>query len=216
MAPIELPAPPEPDPLSDPLSLAVMAEASERGYHHLTVHDVIARAGVSEAEFEERYPDLETCVLDTYERLITSTSRRIGIAFNRHSQWRDALRAAAYALADLAEENPDSVRFGMAEVLTMRSETARLKREGIFVFCAQLVERGRAAAPYPDAVPEGAAMFAAGSIIQLLTRRLQEGVEIDYHRSARESIYSVVRTYLGDAAAREELEMPLPSLVVAR
>jgi AcrR family transcriptional regulator len=210
MKPIDLPEAPDPEPHGDPLSVAVMGEMADHGYPGLTIEGVLARAGISRADFELRYGSLEECVLDTLERLTASTSRQVGKAFNRHSDWRRALRAAAYEVADLAGENPRSVKFGMVEVLRMENEMARVKREEMFVFCAQMVERGREAAPDPQVVPEGAAIVATGSIIQLLTRRLQEGVEIDYQESARESIYGVVRAYLGEEAAREELEIPPP------
>ncbi len=215
MRPVELPPAPKPEPLTDPLSLAVIAEMSEYGYPDLDLDAVLVRAGITAAEFRRRYVDLDECVLDTYERLTATTARRIGDAFNRQADWRSALRAAAYEVADMFVEHPHTVRFGISEILRMGNEMARVRREEVFVFCAQLVERGREAASDPDAVPEGAEIVATGSIIQLLTRRLQEGAEIDFHESARESIYGVVRVYLGDAAAREELAMPRPASPVA-
>ena len=210
MEPVEIPPAPDPDPVSDPLSLAVVAEVVERGYQSVAVEDVTFRAGLTVAEFHSRYTDLDDCVLDTYERLIAAFQRRSGAAFNRHADWRTALRAAAYVAADWLEQYPDAVEFGTSEVLRMNNEMARVRREEVFVWCAQMIDRGREAAPDPEAVPEAAAMIAIGSILQLLTHRWQEGAEIRPYDSARESIYGVVLTYLGEDAAREELHLPRP------
>jgi AcrR family transcriptional regulator len=216
MKPIELPVEPDPDPLSDPVSLAIVAEASERdgGYSDVRAADVARRAGISIEEFHRRFVDLDHCALDTFERLIAAFERRVGDAFNREPDWRSGLRAAAYETADWHEEHPQAVRFGTVEVLRMRNEMVKVRREEVFAFCAQMIERGREAAPDPQAVPEEASVVAIGSILQFLTRRMQEGVDIPYHDAARESLYGVVRTYLGEDAAREELSMPRPMAAV--
>jgi AcrR family transcriptional regulator len=210
MKPIELPAMPDPDPFSDPISVALVDEAFDWGYPSLEVEDVARRAGVSVEEFHRRFADLDHCALDTYERLIAAFERRVGTAFNREPDWRRGLRAAAFETAAWLEEHPGSVKFGTTEVLQMRNEMARVRREEVFGFCAEMIDRGREVSPEPGAVPEGASMVAIGSILQFLTRRLQEGAEIRFPEAARESLYGVVRTYLGEDAAREELSLPLP------
>jgi hypothetical protein len=111
-------------------------------------------------------------------------------------------------MADLLAEHPALARFGMTEVLRMRNELARVRREEVFVYFAQMIDQGRDAAPDPDALPAGASIVAIGSIIQLLTHRLQEGAEIDFHAEVPEAMANVVRVYLGEDAAREELSLP--------
>lgn len=215
MEPIDLPPRPEPHPLFDPISLALVAEIARKGYANVTVPDIAREAGTSLGEFHDRYADVEDCAVDTYERLIVAFECRVGEAFNRHSDWRSALRAAAYEAADILAAFPQMPRFGMNDVLRIPNEMVMVRREELFAFCAQMIDRGRTAAPNPEAIPEEMPIVAIGSIIQLLTHRLQEGVEIDFHASARESIYGVVRAYLGEEAAREELAMARPTPVGA-
>lgn len=203
---VELPPVPDPDPYRDPLALAVVQEVFERG-RQASAGGLIARSGVSASEFNQRYGTLEGCALDAYERFIASYERRIGGAFNAEKSWRDSLRAAAYATADWMEENPTLVGFGMTGVLQMNSELCRVRREEVFVFCADLIDRGRTE-PSDIEADEAAAMFAIGSIIQLLTFRLQSGVPIEPHAIVPEMMYSVVRAYQGEDVAREELALP--------
>lgn len=204
---IELPPAPVIDPDNDPVALALVAEAADRGYESVTVDDVVRRAKVTREKFFRRFTDLENCALQIYEAHIAAYSRRAGGAFNRHSEWRAALRAAAYETADWMEEDPRRVRFGIAEVLKLKSEMARVRREETFVFCARMIDAGRSFAPDPEAIPKAASMIAIGSVVQLLSHRLQAGEPIRPRAIVPEMMFGVVRTYLGDEAAREELAM---------
>ena len=203
---IELPPAPDPDPFRDPLSLAVVQEVFERG-EQASMTGVIARAGTPASDSYERFTTLEDCALNSYERYIADFERRIGQAFNAHSDWRDSLRAAAYETADWMEENPKLVSFGMTGVLQMTSELCRVRREEVFLFCADLIDRGRAG-PSNIEADESTAMFAIGSIIQLLTFRLQTDGPVEPHAIVPEMMYAVVRAYKGDEVAREELSLP--------
>lgn len=205
--PIELPPPPDPDPYRDPLSLAVVSEVCEHG-ERASVDGVIARAGVSAADFRARYATLEDCALDTFERVIADYKRRIGQAFNSRTGWRDSMRAAAYATADFMEANPEALNFGMTGVLQLKSELARVRREEVFTFCADLIDRGREEPGCQVSEGEPAAMFAIGSIMQLLTYRMQSGEPIEAYATVPEMMFAVVRSYLGEEVAREELQIP--------
>jgi hypothetical protein len=205
-APVELPPAPDPDPFRDPLSLAVAHEVFERGERASTA-GVIARADVPESVFHQRYATLEDCALDSFERFIADFERRVGEAFNAGSDWRDSLRASAYEAADWMEENPELVSFGMAGVLHMNNELARVRREEVFVFCGDLIDLGRTE-PSDIEADEAAAMFAIGSIMQLLTHRLQSGGPVEPHAIVPEMLYAVVRAYKGEDVAREELSLP--------
>jgi hypothetical protein len=206
---IELPPAPDPDPYTDPLALAVVKEVVERG-EAASEAGVIAKAGVSMADFSERYATIEDCAVEAYERFIAAFERQIGGAFNAHPDWRTSLRAAAHEAADFVEGNPELNEFGLTGVLRLKSERGRLLREEIFVFCADLIDLGRTESGSPTTVDRSAATYAIGSIVQLLTHWLQAGVDFDPYEVVPEMMYSVVRVYLGDEAAEEELSLPRP------
>jgi hypothetical protein len=206
---IDLPRVPDLDPYRDPLALAVVSEVFERG-GDATAVGVIARAEVSAEEFAERYATVDDCALDAYERFIAVFKRRVGGAFNAYPDWRSSLRASAYETADWITENLELCSFGNTGVLQMKNEILRVRREEVFVFCAQLIDLGRTE---PGSLPNdgSAAVYAIGSITQLLTNRLQVGVDPDPHKIVPEMMYSIVRVYLGDEAADEELVLPRPT-----
>lgn len=90
----------------------------------------------------------------------------------------------------------------------MKSERARLLREGVFVFCGRLIDLGRTEADPAAPIDGSAATYAIGSIMQLLTHRLQAEERFDPHEIVPEMMYSVMRVYMGDEAAEEELSRP--------
>ena len=182
----------------------------ERGYEATTVEAVLERAGVARREFDERFAGKEDCALKTLEALIAKFEWRVGCAYAAFSDWRTGLRAAAYACADWLVEFPNAVRYGVVEVLKADSEMPRVRREELFRFCAGLIDGGRAEAVEP--VGESTAVVAIGSIMQLLTQRMQVGAEVGAHGIVPEMMYAVVRPYLGEEAAREELTMPRPGM----
>lgn len=204
VAPIELPPPPEPRPQDDPIAEAVIGEIVEKGYGETSVEAVLRRAGVSREDFDRRFESLEHCALDAFERWIADFEQRVGSAFNAQADWQSGLRAAAYATADWMEDNPLVVPFGMVEVLKMPGEMGGVRREETFAFCSRMIDRGRMAAPDPDAVPDSAATFAIGAITQLLTHRLQEGADVEPRSVIPEMMVRVVHIYLGAEAAEAE------------
>jgi hypothetical protein len=208
--PIELPPAPDPDPYRDPLSLALIAEVCERG-EDASALGVIRRAGIPDADFRARFATLEDCALETFERVIDDYKRRIGGAFNSRSTWRDSLRVAAYETADFMDAFPETLTFGMTGVLQLKSELCRVRREELFIFCGSLIDRGREEPGCQLSEDEPAAMFAIGSIMQLLTYRMQSGEPLETRATVPEMMFAVVRSYLGEEIAREELEIPAVS-----
>ncbi|MFL5873389.1 MAG: TetR/AcrR family transcriptional regulator [Solirubrobacterales bacterium] len=209
--PAELtPTKPERDPFQDPIALAIVDVVVERGYRGTTVEEVINRAGVTSEEFHARFADKEDCVLRSFEDFVADWEWRVKDAYASQPDWRSGLRAAAYAVADWMNENPNLVRFGTIEILEAENEMVRVRREQAFSYGATLIVRGREAAPDPEAVPDMAAMMAVGSIVQLLTHRLQSGGDPEPEAMVKPMMYQAVRPYLGEEVAREELDLPRP------
>lgn len=215
VAPIELPPPPDPDPGTDQIAMAVMAEIIENG-RESTADEVVRRAGVSREEFDRRFRGLEHCALDSFERVIADYERRVGLAFNGQPDWASGLRAAAYATADWMEENPLMTSFGLVDVLKLPGEMVRVRREETFAFCAEMIDRGRAVSPEPEAIPKSADTFAIGAVTQLLTHRLQEGAAVEPREVIPEMLSRVIGIYLGPEAAEAEWSAEPPSAIENR
>jgi AcrR family transcriptional regulator len=198
------------DPFADRVAVALVEVIAERGYEATDVGSVTRRAGIGEAEFYRRFADKEDCVLRVFEAFVEDFLRQVRAAYDAGPDWRSALRGAAYAAADWMNEHPDTARFGAVEVLYAQGEMVRVRREEVFQYCAGLIDAGRAEAPDPAAVPQAAPVMAIGAIAQILTRRMQEGEDLETDRMVPAMMYQAVRPYLGEEAAQEELGMAPP------
>jgi AcrR family transcriptional regulator len=190
--------------------MAVVDVVVERGYRNTTVADIAERAGVSEEEFHRRFADKEDCALRCFEAFTADYEWRLETAYASQPDWRSGLRAAAWEVAEWIAANPNLIHFGAVDLLEAENEMIRVRREEAMSFGGKLIARGREAAPDPDAVPDSAALSAIGSIVQLLTNRLQSGIDPEPLVMVRPMIYLAVRPYLGEEIAREEMEMPRP------
>lgn len=183
----------------------------ERGYAALEVEAVVARAGVAPADFERHFAGKEDCCLQVYEANIADFDRLVVGAYLRHDQWRDALRAAAYAAAGYLRDHPREVQFGEIQ-MREGGEMAQARRDAYLHRIIDLIDAGRGELDDPDSLNRAAAEGALGAVYGYLLKELQAGSGT---RSATEFVpqlmYIAVRPYLGHEAAREELTIPPPA-----
>lgn len=191
--------------------MAVVDVVAERGYREATVEEIAARAGIGVAEFHRRFTGKEDCTQRCFEAFADNWVARLERAYRAQPDWRHGLRAAAYETADWMSENPNLIRFGAVEILKAENEMIRVRREVAFTFGAELIDRGREAAPDPDRVPEAAAVMAVGSIVQLLTHKLQAGDPFVPAEMVPPMMYMATRLYVGEVLAKEELTLPRPT-----
>jgi AcrR family transcriptional regulator len=205
-----IPPRPEPDPYADPIFAALIAVVAERGYEATTVAEIARRAGVDRADFERRFADKDACALLCFEAFVADYEWRVESAYHSQPDWRTGLRATAYEVAEWICEHPDLIRFGTVDSLEAKSEMIRVRREEVLGYGARVIDRGRAEAADPDAIPSSAGVMAVGSIVQLLTLQMQGHRNLDPFTVVREMLYLAVRPYVGEQAAREELTLPRP------
>ena len=107
-------------------------------------------------------------------------------------------------------ESPDSVWFDMVGVLGA-GDTVRVRPEELFKWGTGLVDG--ALAPDPDAVLRSAPIVVVGSIAEAV-RRHEEGSLLEQaHTSVPRLMYLAARPYLGEEAARAELEIEPSNLL---
>jgi AcrR family transcriptional regulator len=208
--PICVPSPPDPDPFTDPISVALIDLIFERGYEDVTERLIVDRAGTTLGEFHQRFVDKQDCTIRTIEATAQDFAWMVETAYASGGDWREGLRASAWAVADHIDVHPTFIYVLVVGLMRTRSEMLRVLREECLMYGARVIERGRAAAPDPAAVPAGAAMVAMGSIAQLLTHRLQKGEDLELAATVPQMLYLSVRPYLGEEAAQEELHAARP------
>jgi AcrR family transcriptional regulator len=198
-----------------PLASATMTVLREKGFDAATVAEICARAGVAETELPRRFTDIRLLALSVSEAYVGDFRARVDAAFKSEERWPDTLRAAAYETLRWIQDYPEATWWGTVGVLEA-GEVARAHRDGAFAWASGLIDAGRQVAPDPAAVPAGAPLLAVGAIVETLGRRVQKKIPDDPVEAVPRMMYAAVRPYLGEEAARRELEIPPPPDIAHR
>jgi AcrR family transcriptional regulator len=199
-----------PELFRHPLASATLAVLRERGFDRASVGEIRARAGIPRSDLPLRFRNKGFLCLVVSEAYVEDLKARVRAAYSAGGRWPDSLRAAAYEAVRWIVEYQDAAWWGAVGVLDV-GEIGRAKRDAVFAWGATLVDAGREVAPDPDAVPRGAAMVAVGAIAETLGRRAQGSIPDDPVAAVPKLMYQAVLLYLGEGAARRELDIPPPA-----
>jgi AcrR family transcriptional regulator len=195
--------------VAHPLGCAVVSVINELGYEAASVEAFLEQAGTSREEFDSGFSGKGDVTLRVMEAFIGEFRGRVEAAFLSGGTWPDNLRAAGYEAVRWLTENPRTTRFGMVSS-TEAGDMVRARREEIFLWCASLIDQGRDAAPDPEAVPPMASLIAIGAVAETLRRQQEGSIDADTVAVVPQMMYGAVLPYLGEEAARGELEIPPP------
>jgi AcrR family transcriptional regulator/DNA-binding MarR family transcriptional regulator len=224
--------------------LAAMAHVvAEHGAGSVTVSRVVARAGVSRRTFYELFDGCEDCFLGVFEDAFAHASRVMSdaAASSAPPVWREQVRAGLSALLLFFDREP-----GLASVLVVDALAAGpdvlARRAQVLASLAAIVERGRSQSrggrrrtpASPSSPPPLTAEGLVGAVLAVIHARMLERRDTPASRSANGSSRSrhtppapliellnplmgmIVLPYLGQAAARRELDLsPPPSTTTA-
>lgn len=192
------------------LRQATMELVVEHGYEGVTLEMALARAGDGSADLGRDFADIRDLCIQIYLANIGEFDRLVFAAADRHREWRERLRAAAYTAAAYVRDRPLETRFDMIQML-QAGPTAQALRDRYVERIVDLIDEGRGELDDPDSVSRGVAEGVLGAIYGYVVKELQAGRGT---RSATEMVpqlmYIAVRPYLGHEVAHEELSIPPP------
>ncbi len=189
---------------------AMLELVSERGYSATTVAQVLERSGVGRTRFKRLFGGKRDCFLQVYEELSERFGEQVFAAFESEEEWRDGLRAAAYAAAHWINDHPREARYWVLEMVAA-GEFGQTRREETLRRFVDLVDSGRQLLDRPDSVSRAMAEGVAGGIVGMLSKNLRRGVQMRPEDVVPDLMFMAVRPYLGQATALEELRIPPPS-----
>lgn len=195
--------------LAHPFGRAVIAVTNERGYGHAGLALFAQRAGVPETKFRCVFADKHEAVLRVLEATIVEFRAAVGATYEAGGEWPDNLRAAGYEAVRQFFRHPERTRFALVSSVPAGDMT-RARREELYVWGAALIDAGRAHAADPEAVPARAGILAIGAVVEEMRRNQEAGASDAVLDAVPRMMYTAVRPYLGEAAARRELARPLP------
>jgi AcrR family transcriptional regulator len=198
------------DPALHRLRAAVIDLVLERGCEQTTIAAVLARAEVEQDAFDRHFADLNAAFIDAYLFHTDEFDRRLHASFDAEDNWRDGLRAAAYAAAAFVRERPREVRYGGMALQEAGPEVQAYRANHVNRL-VDLVDAGRTELDDPASLNRSVAEGVLGSIFGTMVTAMYEGSAKEPEAFIPELMYIAVRPYLGHEVAREELTMqPLP------
>jgi AcrR family transcriptional regulator len=217
--------------------LAAMVQAvAEDGTGTVTVARVVARAGVSRRTFYDLFDGCDDCFLAVFEDALSRTNRIVSDATaDAPSVWRERVRAGLGALLALFDEEPALGSLLVVDALGAGPEVLE-RRARVLEALSAIVEeghartgRGRGASPVSSSPPL-AAEGVVGAVLSVIHARMLERRAYALSRARNGSSRSprepapliellnplmgvIVLPYLGQAAARRELDHPTPRVL---
>jgi AcrR family transcriptional regulator/DNA-binding MarR family transcriptional regulator len=198
--------------------LSAMAEvASERGAGNVTVAHVVARSGVSRRTFYELFSGREDCFLAAFDDAITRIANEVIPAYEQPGRWRERMRAALTALLEVLDYEPGMGRLVIVETLGA-GPNALERRSRVLAQVITAVDEGRLEAKRSDGPPPLTAEGVVGAVLGVLHGRVLACPRMGEKNPGRlieltgPLMGMIVLPYLGPAAARRELDRPVPKM----
>jgi AcrR family transcriptional regulator len=182
----------------------------ERGLANLTVAELCRRAGLRRAAFEDRHASLAECFAEVVGAEIDRFHRRALLARAGLVEWRDRVRATAYAFYRHLDEDERLRRFILVEARRAGERPALLlaaKLEALY----DLIDEGRGEPTAPAHLTRATAESLGGAIFTHLYVSAAKGGPLPPEAAAvPPMMFAAVLPYLGVRAASEELRIEPP------
>jgi AcrR family transcriptional regulator len=214
--------------------LAAAAQvACERGAGNVTVAHIVERAGVSRRTFYEIFTGSEECLLATLDQALDRASARVlppwrssgstqrahgapkGTPQRAQAGWRERVRCCLVELLALFDEEP-----GLARLLVVESlgagPMALERRSRVLGRLIAALDEGRGEAKAGTDPTPLSAEGVVGGVLAVIHARIVDAKPARLVELTNQLTSMAVLPYLGAAAARRELERPLPAPTTRR
>jgi AcrR family transcriptional regulator len=180
---------------------ALAAEASERGYHAVTVADLVKRAGIARSTFYDNFSSKEDCFLAAQRFATAKALERVVAAAGEIDDWPGRVRAGLAAFLRYVTEEPALARTCMVEALAAGPASVRCYEESLQSFVS-LFKLGRDVSPHSEELPATMEEAIVGGVFWILYQRLAAGRADDLEDLLPEILEFALTPYLGAEAAR--------------
>ena len=195
--------------------LAAMVDVvAERGVANVTVAHVVARSGVSRRTFYEVFEDRDDCFLAAFGEAVERVSAIVVRAFECPGSWCARVRAGLVALLECLECDRGTARLLVVESLAGGRGVLE-HRQRVLDRLVGVVEQGRTEAKgKPGGPPLLTGEGVVGGVLGVLHARLTQPESGGLVELTGPLMSMIVMPYLGQAAARREIERPVSDRVV--
>jgi AcrR family transcriptional regulator len=187
---------------------AMFDVATDLGAANVSVAHVVERSGVSRRTFYEVFSDRDACFHAAFEDALALASQRVLPAYAAEKKWREGIRAGLVALLSFLDEERVVGRLLVVESLSGGRETLE-RRSDVLARVAVVVDEGRKRTAAGASLPSLTAEGLVGGALSLIHARIARADREPLLGLANELMSMIVLPYLGSAAARRELDVPV-------
>ena len=188
----------------------------EHGFERLTVEAICERAGISRAQFERRYADVEECFCAVLDELRGEFTFEVLGSVLAKSRWRDQIRAAAHAMLAYWSADLPRARYILVAAFAAGERASMIRDEGMEAM-VELIDLGRAEREAPATLTRATAEALAGAVYSQMQRlAVGDRSPAEYSAMVPQLMHSIVLPYCGATAAAEELEIAPPRVAKGR
>jgi AcrR family transcriptional regulator/DNA-binding MarR family transcriptional regulator len=203
---------------------AMVDVACERGAGSTSVVHVVQRSGVSRRTFYELFDGWEDCFLASFEQALGFATERVLESHDQQGAWRERVRNGLVAFLSFLDEQPRLGRVLLVESLAGGPRVTQRRAEAIGEL-TRLIDEGAAENKVLSSRSALISEGVVGAVLSILSNRLTNPVTNVTNPAANGVVTSdrqpllaltkelasmIVLPYLGPAAARRELERPVP------
>lgn len=188
----------------DRIAGALVSLIGEHGYSQTTLEELLERAEVDRETFEQSFQSLDDCFAEVWRGFAQSLAARVLEAYGGAGSWRDGVRAQAWELCRMIEEDPVRARICLVEV-NFGGDLVQATRDIVMGAYVELIHLGRHELERGAAVPRAQAEAVVGAIWERVGRNVNAGSLDALVEDVPGLLYLVYLPYLGPAAAEEEL-----------
>jgi AcrR family transcriptional regulator len=193
------------------LLAGAVSEIDERGYSGTTVAGITGRARVSRRTFYEMFAGREECLGAILEEVTSLIEHELGAANLAVCSWRERVRRSLWVILSFFDREPVLARVCVVQALHGGPMVLEC-RERVLARLTAVVDEGRgegvrAAAGCTALTGEG----VVGAAFTIIYARLLRREAKPLRSLLGELVGMIVLPYLGAAAARKELERPVPA-----
>jgi hypothetical protein len=166
---------------------------------------VTTHAGVSESVFHEVFSTAEECYRAAFEEGLSRLRQAVDGAAAREGSWLERVRSGLVSLLGFFDDEPSWAHL-LLETPVAGTQTLRCEQRLLGVITQLLEDGGPRGLSGLVSLPQMTAELAAGGTFAVIRSRALEEPDANLVELAPTLMAFIVRPYLGDVAARAELE----------
>ena len=182
----------------------------EKGYAATSLNEVLDRAEVGEEEFHRQFKDFRTAFLFAWQAASDRYMEAALSAFQEETEWRLQIRAVARSIFEFVLRDPHQGRILFAEGCNPEEPVRKQIDDPNAAAFVALIDAGRQQMEDPEMLTVATAEGIFGAVKEQVARTLEEKDKERLPVLYPQLMSMLVRPYLGDEAALEELRLGPP------